>query len=154
MSTSSITSAYTFDIIVAEFKNIPKTELPYIWNGFFFWSLTMRKKLKDFMITPTCYSSRFCARSTYSFSRDDSPANVFEDNRMIWLTSRFLKSKKYHHFSFSRIRRMKFLPWERATAKQFYRFRICFHVFFFFGLVVRRGIPDKWCLNSLSNFIT
>ena len=52
------------------------------------------------MITPTCYSSRFCARSTYSFSKDGSPANVFEDNRMIWLALRFLKSKKNITISF------------------------------------------------------
>ena len=106
-----------------------------------FFEVLRCKKLKDFMITPTCYSWRFCARSTYSFSKDDSPANVFEDNRMIWLTLRFLKSKKYHHFFFSRIGRMKFLPWERATAKQIYRFRIFF--VFFFRPSCKKGNPRQ-----------
>ena len=107
------------------------------------------------MITPTCYSWRFCARSTYSFSKDDSPANVFEDNRMIWLTLRFLKSKKYHHFFFSRIGRMKFLPWKSATARQIYQFRIFFHVFLF-GLVLasfcKRGNPRQKMFEFIKQF--
>ena len=142
MSTSSITSAYTFDIIEAEFKNIPITELPYIWNGFFFWSLAMCKKLKDFMITPTCYSSPFCARSTYSFSRDDSPANVFEDNRMIWLTLRLLKSKRYHHFFFSRIRRMKSYH-ERVQPQNRFTDLASFFMFFFFRPSCKKGNPRQ-----------
>ena len=113
-------------------KNIPITELPYIWNGFFFfWSFAMCKKLKDFMITPTCYSSRFCARYTYSFSRDDSPANVFEDNRMIWLALRFLKSKKISPFLF-------FLAWggwnsyhENVQPQNWFTDFASFSMFFF-----------------------
>ena len=107
------------------------------------------------MITPTCYSSRFCARYTYSFSRDDSPANVFEDNRMIWLALRFLKSKKISPFLFYSPKEDEILTMRKCNRKTDLPISHLFSCFFFFiGLVVRSGIQDKRCLNSLSNFIT
>ena len=75
LSTSSLYFWYDCSSVL-KYPNNGSRNCLIFETDLFFWSLAMCKKLKDFMITPACCSSRFCARPTYSFSKDDSPANV------------------------------------------------------------------------------
>ena len=67
----------------------------------------------------------------------------------------FWNKEKYHHFFFSLIGRMKFLPWKSATARQIYQFRIFFHVFLL-GLVLapfcKRANPRQKMFEFIKQF--